>query len=159
MIEISCGNCGKIIKKFPSRIPKSGRGYCSASCSTSYRNKYEYNPSHFRDLTGRNNPMFGKGYLISGNKNGNFGKVGELNVNWKGGKHMRNDGYFRVTVNKKRVLEHRKILSDAGFDITGKVVHHKNKNPSDNKLSNLQAITRQEHINIHRKDLINGRNP
>lgn len=35
----------------------------------------------------------------------------------------------------------------------GSVVHHINKNPLDDRIENLQILTRAEHINIHRNDL------
>ena len=35
----------------------------------------------------------------------------------------------------------------------GSVVHHKNKNCIDDRIENLEVLTRAQHINIHRKDL------
>lgn len=57
---------------FPEwKLKSSLRKYCGASCAMSYRNKYEFNPSKGRDLSGVNNPM--------------FGRLKEKNPNWKGG--------------------------------------------------------------------------
>jgi hypothetical protein len=153
MITILCTNCKKEMKKFPSMIPKSGKAYCSLSCSTSYRNKYEFNPSHTRDLSGENNPMYGKGYLLAGENNPMYGRKGKNCPAWKGGRHKRNDGYIRINVDGRRVLEHRKILLDFGIDLEGKIVHHKDQNKSNNDILNLEVITQSEHINIHREDL------
>lgn len=35
----------------------------------------------------------------------------------------------------------------------GSVVHHKDRNPLNDAISNLQALTRAEHISVHREDL------
>lgn len=149
MIKFNCTNCGKDLLKFKSQIPKSGKGYCSASCSTSYRNKHEYNPSKFRNLSGENNPMYGKGYLITGEKNGMFGRKDKNCPAWKGGRHQRKDGYFRITVDGERVLEHRYILEQLGLDIDNYIVHHKNGDPSDNSVENLEILSQSEHAKLH----------
>lgn len=38
----------------------------------------------------------------------------------------------------------------------GMVIHHINGNHHDNRLENLICITKKEHINLHRQELING---
>jgi hypothetical protein len=152
-ITINCANCNKELLKWKSQIRKSGNGYCSPSCSISYRNKYEYNPSHHRDLSGEKNPMYGKGYRIQGEKNGMYGRKGERHPNFRGGFYQRKDGYIRLLVNGERVLQHRKVLIDAGIDIDGMVVHHKNGIKWDNRLENLEVITQSDHINQHREEL------
>jgi hypothetical protein len=150
-ISIECFNCGKPMSKWKSQIPKSGQSYCSLSCSTSYRNKNEFNPAHDRDITGDKNPMWGRGDLITGEKNGMSGRNRDKNPNWQGGTHMRKDGYFRVLTDEGRILMHRKILIDLGVDLEGKVVHHKNENPSDNRIENLEVMTQSEHAKLHMK--------
>lgn len=37
----------------------------------------------------------------------------------------------------------------------GYIIHHKNKNKLDDRIENLELLSRKEHINIHRKDLSN----
>lgn len=39
----------------------------------------------------------------------------------------------------------------------GKVIHHINKIPNDDRIENLICLTRTQHINIHREDLINAK--
>jgi hypothetical protein len=41
----------------------------------------------------------------------------------------------------------------AGGWARGMVVHHRNHDSTDDRPSNLEALTRQEHINRHRQDL------
>ena len=157
MIEINCTNCDKPMKKWKSQIPKSGKAYCSLSCSTSYRNKHEYNPSKHRDLSGENNPMWGNGHLIAGEKNGMYGRTGESCPAFKGGRHIRKDGYYRVLVDGKRILEHRKVMLDEGHDLKDKIVHHKNRNRSDNRIENLEVMTREEHVEEHKLEMTEGK--
>jgi len=156
-VTFNCEWCGKEKKQYPSQYNKRTHHFCSLSCGISWRNTHLYNPSHERDISGDKNPMYGKGYLVSGARNGMFGKRNELCPAWKGGRLQRKDGYWRVNIDGNRVLEHRLVMQQAKVDITGKVVHHKNGNKSDNRLENLEAITQSEHINAHRAELCNSR--
>lgn len=52
----------------------------------------------------------------------------------------RRDGY---------VSEHRFVLYEAGFDLAGLQVHHKNGDRTDNRLANLELVTAAEHTKIH----------
>lgn len=116
--------------------------FCSKSCAITYRNKID-NPSWKRDLSGEHNPMFGK-HPIAWNK----GKIGIDCHNWTGGIHKRKDGYIRVNVRGKRYLQHRYLLKDL-ID-NKKVIHHKDKNPSNNSIGNLQILSGQsEHAKLH----------
>lgn len=63
-------------------------------------------------------------------------------------------GYVWHRVNGKAVQEHRAI---AEFCIGRKlarneVVHHINRNPSDNRIENLQVMSRREHMIEHSDD-------
>lgn len=100
--------------------------------------------------------MFGKGAKVSGSKNGMYGKKREKNPAWNGGRHQRKDGYWRVLVDGKRILEHRHVLIEAGHNLDGLIVHHKNRDKSDNNLENLVVMSQSEHINEHRSELQNG---
>lgn len=139
---VECSNCGAPKKIFKSQLKRSSLFFCNKSCHRSFKNN-EDNPSLHRDLTGENNPMWGKHP-----KAWNTGLKGEQSHNWRGGIHKRKDGYVRIRVNGKRHLLHRYLLKEA---LTGEnVVHHKDKNPSNNTLSNLQVLTNQaEHARLH----------
>ena len=153
-VTIKCEQCGASKDKFPCQV-RDTHNFCSLSCSVSYRNKNGFNPSHYRDLRGENNQMFGKGYLIAKDRNGMFGKKGDKCPNWKGGRSTRKDGYVRVNINGSRILEHRFVLLNAGADPTGCVVHHVDGNPSNNDISNLKIMTQSEHARLHHtKDAI-----
>jgi len=141
MIKTNCNWCEKEISLFPSRFNKSLIHFCNKSCHRKFKNKVN-NPSWTRDLSGVNNPMFGK-HPVGWNK----GIKGEKSHNWKGGIHKRKDGYFRINVGGKRELLHRNLLKDVL--VKGNVVHHKDGNPSNNNLDNLQICSNQsEHAKI-----------
>lgn len=100
--------------------------------------------------------MYGKGYKISGKKNGMYGRRGKDCPAWKGGRSKRKDGYVRILDQglervDKRVLEHRKIMENhlRRKLKNNEIVHHKDDNPSNNLISNLEVLTLKEHSRMH----------
>lgn len=146
-IIVYCLNCKKELSAYPSEIKSGQKKYCSKSCSASHRNKYIYNPSWFRDVSGDKNPMYGKGGLV-GEKNPMYGKTGEDCPNWTGGLHKRKDGYYRINIEGKRVLYHRHVLEENGIELKPTdIVHHIDHNPSNNDINNLMVFKSQaEHV-------------
>jgi hypothetical protein len=55
-------------------------------------------------------------------------------------------GYTTIKINKKWFLVHRLVAEKFIGDINNKVVHHKNNNPSDNRVDNLEITTQSENI-------------
>lgn len=60
--------------------------------------------------------------------------------------------YVKTGEGKYR-LEHRAVIeASIGRRLrTSEVVHHKNGNPSDNRLDNLLVVTQSEHMKIHKE--------
>jgi hypothetical protein len=134
--EISkCSKCSKEFLALKSQQKRLGNGkYCSNSCSKLGK---KLGLDHRRKISeqklGNKNPRYvsGKmtvqGYVLIKNRN-------HPNAN--------GSGY---------VLEHRLVMSNfIGRPLRkDEVVHHKNKDRSDNRLENLEVLTRAEHSAHH----------
>lgn len=127
-IKTNCLVCKKEINNFPSRLKK----YCSDTC-------------YWQSLLGKK----------AWNKNKKAPKLwGENHPNWTGGKTKRKDGYYLNSIEGKRVLDHRMVVEKhLGRKLTSEeIVHHINKNRSDNRIENLAVMTQSEHMRLHSQE-------
>ena len=78
-------------------------------------------------------------------------RAGENAPNWKGGRSITTAGYVSLLVDGRRVLEHRHIMEQhLGRKLArNEVVHHRNENKSDNRIENLELLTKAEHSRRH----------
>jgi hypothetical protein len=151
-IKTNCKWCDNPLERWPSQYKKEN--YCNYSCQIKQRNKVN-NPSWTRDISGDKNPMYQQGHKIAGENNGMWGRKGKDCPNWKGGRSVRKDGYVRVNIDGKRILEHRFLLEKEGVEIEGKVVHHIDHNPSNNSLENLMVFnTQSEHVRYEHQNRV-----
>ncbi len=154
---VKCLQCGKKYWKLAS---KPTRKYCSLSCSMTARNLTDENPVYSRNISGKNNPMFGVRRF--GKDNPMFGRTKSSSPRWTGGRKIRKDGYVLIVApndhpypaetkesGTKYILEHRRILEChlLRYLEPGEVVHHRDNNPSNNAIDNLELFSSQsEHI-------------
>lgn len=94
-------------------------------------------------------------------------RKGEGNPMWKGGRRRHIDGYIKIwkpdhpyADHDGYVFEHRLVMEKhLGRYLTkDEEVHHKNKKKYDNRIKNLQLMTKEEHSKLHRiEDWKNGK--
>jgi len=112
-IKCICPGCGKEFYQYPSRI-KQGIKRCSNTCKGKF-------------LSGENNPIWKRGYTISG-------------------------GYKMIIVGKEKIYEHRYVMEQhIGRKLKkGEEVHHIDGNKMNNSIENLMLLTIDEHKKFHR---------
>jgi hypothetical protein len=154
-IKCICPICNKIFYEKPSRIKRVKTKIC---CSKICSNK-------LKEIT----------YL--GENNHQFGLTGDKNASFKNKEILSNCGYILEycpghpkpcdrSIKGTRVRQHRLIIerNHTKFDpkyfeeINGWIVlkdcydvHHKNGIKTDNRLENLEILTRSEHTALHNK--------
>jgi len=133
-----CRRCNEVFSFNPhSRTEWRGRKYCTSACANVAN-------AHANSISkiGKKNPMFGK-----------------RPANFKGGSICRKSGsrnkiYKLIYVNGQQVAEHRVLMEKyLGRRLSsGEVVHHKNGDSLDNRLSNLQVMEHGEHTRYHLRE-------
>lgn len=154
--NITCDNCGKRFYKKPSQIKKNKHHFCSMECLNTFK-KTSYK--------GKNNPNYNKRkekVIIHDNKN----KYYELYIENHpfGHSHNGNGNYYKE--HRYVVEQNHNLFDDKYFIIINKnyylkpeiEVHHKNENTLDNRIENLQPLTKSEHKKLHCKNQIILRN-
>ena len=118
--KFNCILCGKEALKVKGKRNKTGRYYCSKSCAAK-------------------------------DGGGLKGKVGDKHYAWKGGRNIVKGGYIEIyspdhpnNRGGKYVREHRLVMEKhlGRYLKTYEQVHHKNGIKDDNRIENLELITK-----------------
>jgi len=137
LVKIKCDNCSAEVHKYPYTIAKYKNHFCSHKCASGFKKGLRANPE----------TEFKKG------------EIGNRCLNWKGGR-FKQLGYTMVWVDDKEygvgyVMEHRLVMekSIGRRLLPEEVVHHKNRDKSDNRLENLELYSsHSEHMSQHMKE-------
>ena len=86
-------------------------------------------------------------------------QTGEKNPAWKGGQVTTYQGYLNTTRPKDDLFKHmykpqHRIIYEQHYNcclLSTTIIHHKNENRKDNRIENLEALTRSQHISLHNK--------
>ena len=110
--------------------------------------------------------LFKKGH-ISDRKGKKFPELSRENSStWKGGKILHQGKYWLIfkpehpdADGKGYIREHRLIMEQyLGRRLkNNELIHHKNENTKDNRIENLELISRSNHIKVHRSELYEAR--
>lgn len=137
-ISIDCAICNKTFFVKPSHQHK--RICCSMECGRKYRAN-----------------------LMTGDKNHQHGRRGaERGRVYKGGKRISSWGYVLVGVGvNKYEFEHRLVME---MNIGRKLerhehVHHINGDKKDNRIENLELLSKGEHVALHNRERPMPRDP
>ena|SRR3990167_4144245 len=137
----NCDECGHLFleRKYKSKSRKGGKGkhYCSRSCSSRATVRVQ-DLSYLKPFEGQT--------------------AGRNRLSRTG----HSSGYVNVLVDGKRVLEHRLVMEQhLGRPLRdGEIVHHVNSMKRDNRIENLEVLSRSEHNLRHWKEgSYDNRNP
>lgn len=139
-VERTCPVCGTVFKRKLAELREVN--YCSNSCSAKANMRLKPIPRGKRTAPTTEFPK--------GNRPKNWAPVGTVRFR----KHR---GVVRawVKVTEPRTWQMRAVIaweSANGPLPDGYLVHHKDRNPLNDEPSNLQALTRAEHLAEHRSD-------
>ena len=145
-IEIKCPNCKKMFEVIETQAHK--RTFCSRKCQLDGR----FNPNY-----GNHPVAWNKGLphseetkrRISRATKGRRGLIGKRNPFYKRGWWVDTNGYIEQMYHGKRRKLHLIIWEKANGPIPkGYEIHHINEDKQDNRLENLQMLTKKEHMRL-----------
>lgn len=150
MVERICKLCGKNFMTYPSEINKGKGKNCSRRCADiSKRTKKKKNCKNCGKFFIARGTQLAIGQGVFCSHSCKF--TGKWNSNWVGGR-VKSNGYVAVRDGKNKYkYEHRLIIEKLIRRKlkSDEVVHHKNHNKLDNRISNLQVMTMADHARHH----------
>lgn len=145
-LNCTCVVCGKKFHVKKSHLERYPTHTCSPECTKEQQR---------RRMTGENNHQ--------------YGLRGEKNASWKGGRKISSYGYVLIydpehpfcngdgNVFEHRLVAEKYLLNDENSVIINGIrylspdyaVHHKDFNRQNNDVSNLEVMTKGEHVTLH----------
>ncbi len=134
-IKVLCEKCNiELLRNF-YKVKKAKHIFCE-SCAK------EYNRERMRKWNIKNNPLEWHRKTALKFKN---------HPNYKGFS-KRPDGYVRIALGgDTRKLYHRYLIEQklGRKLLPSEIIHHKDGNPSNNKINNLEIMTQNKHAQLH----------
>jgi len=148
-----CLVCNESFKTKPAEVRKGKGKYCSKKCYylTLQGNGFFKNKKHSLETKTKISKIH-KGNHHSPKTEFKKGQCsGSKNYRWKGGIYIDKDGYKRLKVGKRYILEHRLVMEKHIDRLLNpsEMVHHIDNNIRNNHITNLLICTRSEHRKIH----------
>ena len=158
-----CNTCKKEIYLKPSYAAKTKRPTCSIECARKVKEDKDVLICDNCESVYLVPKSVTKWNKIRGHKK-NFCSAKcsnryysqENNPGWKGGKYVTDRGYIRFNYDpagtgRPYVYEHQWVMEKLlGRRLTKhEHVHHKNHNPGDNRIENLEILSPTEHAKLH----------
>jgi len=154
-----CQTCSRKCRK---RFDSSNT-YCSRICFYKSVSGVDYSPSkpscqtcskkvsHSPELLKRNKRHFCSTTCMG--KWNSKNNIGKNSTRWKGG--WIQAGYKMITIDRIGIFEHRHVMEKKlGRKLKrNEIVHHKNHDRLDNRLKNLELMTKESHQKLHGKDI------
>ena len=150
--KIICATCDKEFQPI-----ESTRIYCGRDCYYQMKRLRkdrviwtdEMRERLSKRYTGSGNPSFGTKAWSNGKKRPEI--TAEKHPLWRGGKYIIN-GYYHLSNEGNEIAEHRFVMEQhLGRKLEStEIVHHINYDKLDNRIENLQIVSRSEHPKIHK---------
>jgi len=144
--ERQCIRCQELFYPRWTQINEGHAKYCGFVCSNKAMIEAAHTPEANAKRTEALRVAKLEGRWLSPPK-------GKSNPGYKG-KRLGLCGYILVNDEGRQVSEHRLVMERfIGRALeSDEIVHHINRDKTDNRIENLQVMTRAEHINEHRND-------
>lgn len=140
-IKLICKNCNKVFLRERSEEERrkrrlDGGPFCSRSCTNIYF--YKIGGTHRIKHSSETKEKLSKA------------KIGNKNPMWKGGESI-HQGYITIRINGRVRPKHLYLIEQhlKRKIKPSELVHHKNGNRLDNRLENLEIMTRKDHTYWH----------